>query len=89
MQPDRRAALGSDQVVHRHAEREVEPARLGDELVKRVLELRTSDPLDFLHLVDRLEHLHPDWRRGQSQVALQSGDDAGPVVTVRLGRRIG
>jgi len=80
MQPDDRAALRADEVVHRDPDRPAELPGLGHDLVGRVLGPRAADLRDRRHLFHRLEELHADGNGAQPQVPVQVVDDRRPVV---------
>ena len=80
MQPDDRAALRTDQVLHRDTDGPSEPRGLRDDLVGGVNRLGAANLRDRLHLLDRREHLHADGGGAKPQQRVEVIDDGLPVV---------
>jgi hypothetical protein len=80
VEPDHRAALRADQIVHRDADRPAELARLGDDLIRGVLGPWPADLRNRFHRFDGLEELHADRDRPQPEILGEAGDQRVPVV---------
>ena len=79
-QSHHRPALRADEIVGGDAHRPAEPRGLADDLVEGVNGLRAADPVDRLHVLAPLEHLHAEGNGAELQQQRQIVDNGRPVV---------